>query len=103
MKLTNINRPIIDLFGKEVQNTDENGVKKPLSYKNAMILALLNSPKPAETDEEKYKKFELAKKISAAKDDLTLESPEQALIRSCSAIAWGALVHGFVRDFVEGK
>lgn len=104
MKLTKINRPIIDFFGDEIPYLNESGVKSPLSYKKAMILALLNSPKQGgDSDEEKYKKFELAKKIAGAEEELELESPEQSLIRSCAATAWNVLVFGLVRDFVEGK
>ena len=104
MKLMNINNTIVDFFGKEVLTVDESGQnKKGLTYKDAMMVALLNSPKQGETDEEKYKKFELAKKISQAKDELVIESPEQKLIRNCSAVAWGTLVHGLLVDFIEGK
>lgn len=104
MKLMNINKTITDFFGNEVLTVDESGQnKKGLTYKDGMIVALLNSSKQGETDEEKYKKFELAKKISLATDELVIESPEQRLIRTCSAIAWGTLVHGLLVDFVEGK
>ena len=103
MKLTNINRPIVDFLGKEILTSDEGNNKKALTYKDAMMVALLNSPKQGETDEEKYKKFELAKKISQSNEELVIESPEQKLIRTCSAMAWGTLVHGCLVDFVEGK
>jgi len=96
MKL-NVEQPITDLSNMDIK--DQEG---PLTLKRVMLAALLaNDQKPA-SDQEKFRRYELAKAVNQG-GDVTLKAEDVALIKVRIATVFSTLVMGRAWDMLEGQ
>ena len=98
MKLNNLDNSVINFInGKPFQHDEED-----LTIRRALVLASLAPTEEKETDEKKFKKYQLATKLQR-EESPELDTKEIADIRTGSAVIWTTPVHGALVEYLEGK
>lgn len=76
-----------------------------LTAKDVIIACLLNAVEPGrqESGEEKFKRYQIAQRVTASNGEAELTTEEVALIKRLCAVAYMPAIVGRLYDVVEGK
>lgn len=98
MKL-NFNQQILNLDEKPLMNADGSPVTMAYAAKEA-LLAIFPTEKEISGD-EKFKRYQLAKKINSSSEECEISIEEAALIKKLVSMAYGANVVGRLYEMME--
>ncbi len=89
----NINQVLTQLNGQPIKDTDESGKAVDATVRNALVNAVL-LPEQNEKGTQKVLKYELAKKIYQAKEDVEVTAEEVVMLKRVVGEAFAPLIVG---------
>lgn len=98
MKLQKLDSAVVNILtGKAFEHEDGE-----LTFRRAAVMAILAPTEEKESDETKFKKYQLATKLQRDNEP-ELETTQVADIRKGSAVYWGVAVHGALAEYLESQ
>ena len=109
-----INQVLLGINGEELPNLSKqsstilkDGVKTKtkspsLTLKDVIVVSLLN-PIQGETSEDKWRKYEIYKKVKDTKSEVILDIKDLALVKKCIGVIQPTLIMGQCFELLEGQ
>lgn len=107
MPIINLDQPILDLHGEQVQfaNPDKPGPKEVMTVKSACVFSLIVTMDLDRniTADQKYKLYALAQKLQNANGEIKLTSDEVVLVKERALHLLPVVSYGYLVDLLEEK
>jgi hypothetical protein len=102
-----LDQVLVDFEGKEIQDGKEKASLRKLLINALLTPAVEKTPQGLQQEviegKEKFERYELARKIKDAKDEIEYKSEDITTLKNCVGKLYNALIVGLVYDMLEGK
>ena len=97
-----VNQVLTQFNGQPIMDMDDKGNAIPATVKLALVNAIL-APERDEKGVQKVQKYELAKRIFKAEQEVEVTAEEVVLIKRCVEGAYAPLIVGQLNELLEGR